>query len=327
MTQALAAFRALLAQRGEARSLEQITALSGAAFVVVFDPARPALAQSALDDNPFEIMAGALGFAHNAWSGHNAEAGFETMHHAVLQGHPVLVRYGSPARWVVVTGYELSEETVHLMPPGQQGYATAGRAQFIARWRQGSGSGSDVAGSEPFYQFSLGARQRTPGHEEILMSLVRRAAQVMQRSSIGGAPAGSAAWEAAARWLETCADPGAEGARAQAVAWASEGLKPQLEAAQSGTAMLRQAENLRPELSGVAARHEELIGEAQLIARKIDEATAAEGAEAGEAADGAQAPGEVGEDSPIKWQAAAAQASYVAALHSRLAEQLAGAAQ
>ena len=321
LMQALSAMRALLAHRGETRSLEQLAALTGTPFVMVFDPARPSLTPYPIDGNPFESVAAALGFTHNTWSASSAEKAFETLHHALLQGHPVLVRYGSPARWVIVTGYDLAEQRVHLMPPGQNSYATLGRAQFLARWREGSGSGAAPLALEPYYQLSLGARLRTPGHAEVTTLLVTRAAQAMQQNTAGGAPAGAAAWEAVSTWLESCVDPNAEAARTRAAAWAVEGLIPWLTAAQMGTPVLRQAEEtMGPALVSATVRYQELLQEAQLVARKIDEAIAAE------LTDGSDEAGEAQEDAPLKWQAAAAQASYVAALHARLAEQLAGAA-
>ncbi len=317
MMQALAALRSLLTQRGEARPLEHIAALSGTVFVMVFDPQRPNLARSVLDDSPFEIVANLLGFAHNTWSGSNPETAFETVHHALLQGHPVLVRYGSPARWIVVTGYEMAGPRVHLMPPNRRDYETAGRETFMARWREGSASGSGVAGSEPFHQFSLGTRLNTPTEEQILKAVVLRAALIMQQTSMGGAPAGAAAWEATAAWLENCTDPDAEALRSQVVTWARDGLSPQLAVAQKGTPLLTRTENLHPELENAGERFAELLREARLAVRKVEEA----------ADDSAQdVEAEEPQDPALKWEAAAAQARYVAALHARLAEQFATAA-
>lgn len=322
--EALSALHALLVQRGESVSVDQLATVFGVTFVTVFDPERPSLARSALPDNPLEMVAGALGFTHNTWSNSAAERAFETVHHALLQGHPVLIRYGSPARWVVVTGYDIPEQRVHLMQPDRQQYSTVGREQFLAGWRQGGGSGSGAAGSESFYQFSLGARLRTPAQAEAAAMAIRRAAQVMQLNSAAGAPAGKAAWEAASRWLETCAEPEAEAARARAVRWAAEGLTPQLAVAQMALPTLRDAEErLASELVGASARYEELLREAQLVARKIDEAVQAEQSVS---ADTTGESTEAEEDASLKWRAAAAQASYVAALHTRLAEQLAAAA-
>ncbi len=306
IVQAVAALRSALAHRGEERSLQHLVALAGTPFVIIFDPARPRLAQSALDGSPFEIVADALGFAHNTWSDTSAENAFGTVHHALLQGHPILVRYGSPPQWVIVTGFKVAQERVYLMPPGRDDYVTVDRGQFLARWKEASGSGSGVAGSEPFHQFSLGARLRTTDRNDLLTATVRRAVQVMQQTSVAGAPAGSAAWKAAGHCLEMCVAPEDTNIREQAAGWVNEGLKPQLTIAEMGTAALREAEQLSSELSGIANRHEEMLQEARLVARKIDEAHQAE------------------EEASVKWQAAAAQANYVAALHTRLAEQLAG---
>ncbi len=304
VVQALAALGAVLAHRGEQRSLDTLVALSGAPFVMVFDPERPQLAGSALDERPFEIVADALGFAYNVLSAPDAATAFESVHQALLQGHPVLILYGSPRRWIIVTGYDMAEQRVYYLPPDREDYATADRDAFLSAWAKASGSGSGVAGPEPFHQFSLGARMSTPDRAEILRTCVQRAAWVMRAGTIGDAPAGEEAWKALGAYLEACAAPDA-GLRREAVArWAEQGLRSCLSLAESGTDMLREAASAVPGLDDAAERHRELLAEAALVARKIDEAVTAE------------------EDAAAKWQAAAAQANYVAALHARLAQQL-----
>lgn len=318
LLQAISALRAALEQRGEPRSMEWLAALHGAPFAVVFNSERPSLGANPLQGSPFEILSDALGFAYSKFSGATAETAFETIHQAIIQGHPVIVRHGSPPRWVIVTGYDLSEQRVHLMPPGRSSYATMSRHQFLAGWRTASGRGSGVAGAEPFYQFSLAARLTRPSDDELLNTIVERAAEIMQRRTLSGAPAADAAWEAAGAWLERCAEGQdseetpvpPQTARVTAASWVEGSLRPYISTAQSMTPILRKAEATTPALKSATARHNELLQEAELLARKVDEATAAE-----EEAD-AQA----------KWQAAAAQANYVAALHQRLAEQLIAAA-
>jgi len=305
--QALAALRSALAQRGENRSLDTLIALSGAAFTVAFDPDRPWLARSVIDVKLFESVAEALGFAYNVWSGPSAEQAFESVHQALLQGHPVLVLYGSPRRWVLVTGYDMAEDRVYFMPPDRDDYAAASKASFLAHWAEASGSGSGVAGAESFYQFSLSARMSRPDSTALTETSVRRAARVMRATSLGGAPAGEEAWQALGAHLEACVPPEATDRRDQASRWVADGLKPWLSVAEAGTAMLRQAAEAIEGMSDAAERHEELLTEARLVAQKIDEARAA------------------GDEAAPKWEAAAAQANYVAALHARLARQLADA--
>ncbi len=195
--QALAALRAALAHRGESRALDTLIALSGAAFVMVFDPERPWLARSVLDAKPFETVSEALGFAQHVWSGSNAQQAFESVHQALLQGHPVLVLYGSPRKWVLVTGYDVAEDRVYFMPPDREGYAATSKQGFLGNWSEASRSNSGVAGPEPFYQFSLGARMSTPDEAARVRAAVQRAGRVMLATSIGGAPAGEKAWQAA----------------------------------------------------------------------------------------------------------------------------------
>lgn len=305
--QALSVLRAALRQRGEDRSLQMLATLSGAPFVTVFDPERPALARSALDGNPLEIVAEALGFAHNVWSGDSAGRAFETVHQAVLQGRPVIVLYGSPRRWTLVTGYDMTEDRVHYLPPGREDYAAIARAEFLSAWADASASDSGVAGPQPFHQFSLGARLQTPTRAEVLRACMRRASQVMHLGELSGAPAGIAAWEAASRHLEGCI-AGPDEYREQAVAWADGGLGPHLRTAEMATEPVRAAAEVMPELREVPERYEELLTEAELLAEKIHEAADAEGPD------------------PDAWQAATAQANYVGALHARLAGQLADAA-
>jgi hypothetical protein len=194
------------------------------------------------------------------------------------------------------------------MPPGRDGYATTSREHFIAAWRTGSGRGSGVGGAQPFYQFSLAARLREPSAEQLLEAVMKRAGEVMQRRSLSGAPAGVAAWEAAGAWLERCADPADPAARVTAASWSQGSLRPYLTMAETVTPLLQEAEESMVALENATARHVELLEEAELVARKIEEATAA------------------GDEAKTKWQAAEAQASYVAALHERLAGQIAEAA-
>jgi len=305
--QALAALRSALAQRGESRSLDTLIALSGAAFTVAFDPDRPWLARSVIDVKLFESVAEALGFACNVWSGPGAEQGFESVHQALLQGHPVLVLYGSPRRWVLVTGYDMGEDRVYFMPPDREDYAAASKASFLANWADASGSGSGVAGAESFYQFSLSARMSRPDSAALIATSVQRAARVMRATSLGGAPAGEEAWQALGAHLEACVPPEATDHRDQASRWVEDGLKPWLSVGEAGSEMLRQAAEVIDGVGDAAARHEELLTEAGLVAQKIDEAQAA------------------GDEAAPKWEAAAAQANYVAALHARLARQLADA--
>lgn len=288
--------------------MEWLLALYGAPFAVVFDAGRPSAGADPLQGSPFEIVAEALGFAHNKFSGSSPESAFDTVHQALLQGHPVIVRHGSPPRWIIVTGYDLREQQVHFMPPGRERYAVADREQFLAAWSSGSSRGSGVAGAEPFYQFSLAARLQQPSDDALLRAAVERAAEIMQRNTLSGAPAGAAAWQAAGAWLERCVAPEDPSIRETAAAWVDDSLRLWVEMARMVTPVLEKAEQAVPKLQGASARHAELVQEAELIARKVEEATAAQ------------------QEAPTKWQAAAAQANYVAALHQRLAEQFVAAA-
>ncbi|MFW5866550.1 MAG: tetratricopeptide repeat protein [Armatimonadota bacterium] len=316
LLQAISTLRAALAQRGEQRTIEWLTALHGAPFAIVFDPQQPAAGADPLQGSPLEIVTDALGFAYNRFSGATAENAFDTVHQAVLQGHPVIIRHGSPPRWMIVTGYDLSQQRVHFMPPGRDSYAAMSREQFLAGWRTASGRGSGVAGAEPFYQFSLAARLRQPSDEELLQAVVDRAAEITQRTTLSGAPAGATAWESAGAWLDRRAeaanagegDSEASATRVTAASWLEGSLGPWLALARPVTPILQKAEGAMPALANATARHTELLEEAELVARKIEEATTAE------------------EDAGAKWEAAAAQARYIAALHQRLADQLATAA-
>jgi hypothetical protein len=307
LSQAISAMRAALAHRGEQRPMEWLEALVGLPFAMSFDPDHPAASVEPIEGSPFETIAGALGYAHNTISGSGAESAFATLHQALLQGQPVLVRYGSNARWTIITGYDRKDDVVYFMPPGRESYASSGREQFLSGWRAGSGKGSGLAGPQPFHQFSLGARLAEPSDDDLLRAIVQRAATVMQRRSLGGAPAGTSAWEAVGTWLEMCVDPDEPKLRETAVTWADKQLRPHLARAEAATSLLQRAESVIPEIEGAAARHAELRQEAAVVARKVHEAETAE------------------EDPATKWRAAAAQANYVAALHQRLAEQLAAA--
>lgn len=308
LLQALSALRSLLAHRGEARSLEWLTALVGQPFVIVFNASSPSAQPEPMEGSPFQSVAKALGFASNTVSGSSAERTFGTIHQALLQGHPVLVRYGSPARWTIVTGYDLKADRVSYMPPDRNSYATTSREKFLAGWRSGSGGGSGIAGPEPFHQFSLGARLSQPSEQDVLRIVVQRAAEVAGRSELEGAPAGTAALTAAGALLGRCADPAAADERQTAAGWATGSLTRSIRSAEKVAPILQRAEEAIPSLQGLSGGQAEFRREAAVLIRKIGEA------------------GSATEGSAEKWTAAAAQAEIVAALHERMAQQLAAAA-
>ncbi|MGD9495707.1 MAG: tetratricopeptide repeat protein [Armatimonadota bacterium] len=307
LLQALSALRAALAHRGASCSMERLIGLSGAAFVIVFDPERPSLGRSTLDVRPFETVSEALGFAHNVWSGASAEEAFAWVHQALLQGHPVLVLHGSPRRWVLVTGYDAAQSRVYYMPPGAEDYAAVGRDSFLRGWAEASRSNSGVAGPEPFYQFALGARTATPDEGALRRATAERAARAMRLTSLAGAPAGEDAWKALGEHLAHCASATATEQRERAAAWVADGLLPFLSLAQTGTGLLRDAAGAVEGLAEAAEQHADMVAEARVVAQKVNEARQAE------------------EPAEAKWQAAAAQANYVAVLHARLAQTLADA--
>ncbi|MCD6360476.1 MAG: tetratricopeptide repeat protein [Armatimonadetes bacterium] len=303
--QALAALRSALAQRGEKRSMQEMIALSGVAFQVVFDPKRPALGQAIFPRNPFETIAERLGFAYNVWSSGDAAQAFDSVHQALLQGHPVIVLYGSPARWALVTGYDMEKNQVYYLPPERESYAATSKDRFLSRWGATGGGNSLAPGK--FYQFSLAARLRTPPPAAVISDTLKQAAEVMSAGEQAGAAAGAKAFEQLAERLEQCADPEATQLRDQIKQWADTSLASRLNNAPAGTAELRRAADVISDASGrlaeLADLHEEMISETQLLADKIGEAFSE------------QPP-------PDIWQTAAAQASFVAALHTRFTEQL-----
>ncbi len=306
--QALSALRSALAHRGEDRSLQELAAMSGVAFELVFDPARPRLGQAIFAHNPFETIAARLGFAYNVWSSGTAAEAFDSAHQALLQGHPVIVLYGSDSAWVLLTGYDMEAEQVSYLPPDRDGYATASKDTFLAQWAAASGGASAMAPGK-FYQFSLAARLRTPPPAEVVAASLQQATELMGAGELAGAASGVAALERLAIQLEQCADPEATQAREQVAEWATHSLAARLSNAQSGTALLRKAADEVPSaaarLNELAESHREVTEETQLLADKIAEAS------------GEAPPEEI-------WETAAAQASFVAALHSRFVEQLNG---
>lgn len=304
--QALAALRSVLAHRGEQLSLPEIVALSCLPFQVIYDPQRPALGQAVFPRNPFEVIAERLGFAYNVWSSGTVRQAFEAVHQALLQGHPVLVLYGSPAQWVIVTGYELEGEKVYYLPPGRESYVTVSRQVFLDRWGASGGGGSLAPGK--FYQFSLAARLRTPTPAQVLAETLKQAAEVVGASQLAGAAAGTRAFERVAQALEQCADPRNAEQRAQIRQWAATSLAAYLDNAAAGTDLLRRAAATIPgassRLAQLAERHQELAAETAALAERIRETDS---------------------DAPPEniWQTAAAQASFVAALQARFARDLA----
>jgi len=309
--QALSALRSLLAHRGEARTLDELLALSGVAFQFVFDPGRPTVGRGVFVGNPFETVAEDLGFACNVWSSQDAEQAFASVHQALLQAHPVMILYdAAPTSWVIVTGYDLSSGRVYFMPPGRQEYATASRKTFLTRWASSSRALMTPMAPGPFYQFSLAARLRNPPEAEVVREALKRAVDVMRRRELQGVPAGAAAYEKLAAHLESCVAPEATLQREQTRRWAELTLPAHLSARKAGVAYLQHAAQV---LSGAAGRLNDIsqgcseaATETALLSQEIHEALAQQ------------------DDASEKWQAAAAQARYVAALEARTAEQLSG---
>lgn len=307
--QALSVLRSALAHRGEARTLDEMVALSGVAFQFLFDPTRPTLGMGMFPDNPFETVAGRLGFACNTWSSAGAEQGFGSVHQALLQGYPVIVLCdAAPSKWVLVTGYQVADERVHFLPPGEEGYATESRETFLARWASSSREGTVLPVAGQFYQFSLGARLRTPPEQSVVSETLQRAVDIMRRRELTGVPAGPAAYERLAQHLEQCAGADAGVRRQQALTWAQHALPACVRAREAGTGYLRHAAEVWSGAGGrlgeLAQRHAELVAETSLLRKNIQEAAAHQD-QAGD-----------------KWQAASAQVRYVAALEMRVAEQL-----
>lgn len=305
--QALSVLRAALIHRGAERSMQDLLALSGVAFEFVFDPARPGLSRAIFPRNPFETIAARLGFAYNVWSSGSAPQAFDSVHQALLQDHPVIILYGAQSQWVLVTGYDMEGGQVHYLPPGRDGYAVTAKQNFLDNWGAADGGSSALAPGK-FYQFSLAARLRTPPESEVASESLRQAAELMMGVELAGAPAGAAAWDRLATELEACNEPDADDKRAAMLKWAKTSLAANLRNTEAATAHLRHAAGVISTASGrltqVADRHAELAAETQLLADKI-----------------AQAGGE--EPPPAIWETAAAQASFISALHARCAEQLA----
>jgi len=305
--QALSVLRSALIHRGAERSMQDLLALSGVAFEFVFDPARPGLAQAIFPRNPFETIASRLEFAYNVWSSGSAPQAFDSVHQALLQDHPVIILYGSASQWILVTGYDMEGGQVHYLPPGRDEYAVTAKRNFLDNWGA-AGGGSSALAPGKFYQFSLAARLRTPPESEVVSETLRQAADLMMSSEITGAPAGAVAWDRLATELEACNAPEADGKRVAMVKWAATSLSASLRNSEAATAYLRHAAEVISTASGrltqLADRHAELVTETQLLADKI-----------------AEAGGE--EPPPAIWETAAAQASFISALHSRCAEQFA----
>jgi len=307
--QALSALRSLLAHRGETRELDELLALSGVAFQFVFDPGRPTVGRGIFAGNPFETVAQALGFAPNVWSSANSEQAFASVHQALLQGHPVIILYDAPpTSWVVVTGYELTTGQVYLLPAGRPEYTTVPRETFLSRWASSDKQVTPPMAPGPFYQFSLGARLRTPPEAGVVRDTLQHAVDLVRRRELSGVPAGQVAYERLAAHLESCGQPEATEARRQALRWAEVALPAQVSAREAGLAYLKHAAQVLSgaggRLNDVAQRYDEVVAETSLLSRKLREARA-QTDEAGE-----------------KWEAAAAQARYLAALEARAAEQL-----
>ena len=303
--QALSALRSLLAQRSEDRTLQELAALSGVAFGLVYDPGRPSLGQAVFPRNPFETIAGRLGFAYNVWSSGTAPQAFDAAHQALLQGHPVIVLYGSPGKWAIVTGYDMEANMVYLLPPGRDSYATTAKEAFLQQWGAAGGGGSLAPGR--FYQFSLAARLSTPAESEIIADTLKQAAELMNARELLGAASGVNALERLAGDLEKCAGADAGELRGQLRDWAQQSLAARLRNAEAGTAYIRHASTVfsgaSESLTELADRHTELVTETRLLSEKIGQAAK--------------------DDAPADaWETAAAQASFVAALHNRFAERL-----
>ena len=160
----------------------------------------------------------------------------------------------------------------------------------------------------PFYQFSLAARLRNPPEAAVVREGLKRAVEVMRRRELQGAPAGAAAYEKLAPHLESCAAPNATVQREQTRRWAELTLPAHLSARKAGVAYLQHAAQVLTGAAGrlndVSKRYNETLAETTLLSQKIREALSGQ------------------DDASEKWQAAAAQARYVAALEMRAAEQL-----
>jgi hypothetical protein len=133
----------------------------------------------------------------------------------------VMVPYGD-ADWVVVVGYDQAQKQFILLGPGE-GERAEKFDDFASRWKAGT---DQTGGALPsFYQFALGPVTPDVNSADLVRAAAKRAVSLLvQRTTVFGAPAGTAAYEALIADLDAHAGGPMPGDAADLAAWANEPL-------------------------------------------------------------------------------------------------------
>jgi len=247
----LEALRALLKQRQVDTDLNTLRAISGAAFQFVYQAGNRDMGAVVFATNPFETAAASFGFVPLKSSSGSPEEAMLSLCQTLDRGKPVVVPY-SDLGWVIVVGYDQSAREFLYLRPGAKGERSQKFDDFAARWKLAA----DEAGGEldSFYQFTLGPGKGRPSSAGLVREAARRGSSLFQRSTVFGAPAGRAAYEALVADLEAHASGTLpEDAKALA-AWAEEPLSVLREGRTAAAEFLEHSAAGLPEPMGSQAR-------------------------------------------------------------------------
>ncbi len=239
--------RSLLAQRGLAVSVEELLALSGAAFEFRYDPANPGVTTAHLPRGALTAAAEHCGFAVVTWSASSAEASFSSLAQNIGQGRPVMVPQRGQGRWLIVTGYRPAEDRVYVLPGRNGQPRSMSRREFLNRWANRT-AGHTAVVTGPYYQFCLGQRLQAPEPDSWLRAMARSASAALHEQGSGGTAAGLRAYDLLTQRISAMPDASAEEQRALRT-WAQSGLAGLVgDRAAAATAL----QKLAPRLTGAA---------------------------------------------------------------------------
>ncbi len=195
----LEALRSLLSHKGVEADMDTLMAVSGIAFQFVYSPSDRMLGVQVFAAQPFETTCAGFGFVARENASETADRAILKLCQALDLDEPVLVPYADQV-WVIVTSYDQGSKQLTYLRPGTADTRAAEFDEFSLHWQQAA----DQWGGAllPYYQLSLGLRQRQPATDDLVREGAKRAVSLMARRSVLGAPAGPAAYEALIADLE-----------------------------------------------------------------------------------------------------------------------------
>jgi TolA-binding protein len=217
----LEALAVLLKHRKTDADIDTLMAVSGIAFQFVYDPKQRGMGAGVFATQPLQTTATSFGFVPLESSSSTPEEAMLSLCQTLDRDKPAMVPYGD-AEWVVVVGYDQGRKEFIFLRPGK-GESTEKFDEFASRWKVAT---DQTGGALPsFYQFALGPANAGVSSADLVRDAAKRGVSLfLQRTTVFGAPAGTAAYEALISDLDAHAGAPMPADAGDLAAWADEPL-------------------------------------------------------------------------------------------------------